>query len=125
MDLNIYESKRKEDGFVNKFIEELKSELKSTMNEIQDRNEKNNDLDEYAIYEKKKIFLDNKTRRGNELAWIMDYNSVCISENGDGGPISINEIDLPDNAKVGDVYEKIGEKYIYNPDITEELNKIK
>lgn len=54
----------------------------------------------------------------------MDNNSVCISEHGDGGPSFISETDLPQNAKVGDVYEKIDNKYVYNPDITMELNKI-
>ena len=76
------------------------------------------------MYEKKKIFLDNKSRKGNELVWIMDKESVCISENGDGGPINISEINLPNDAKVGEVYEKIDGEYVYNPNITEELNKI-
>lgn len=40
------------------------------------------------------------------------------------GPISISEIDLPNNAKVGDVYEKIDEEYVYNPDITSKLKEI-
>lgn len=82
-------------------------------------------MDEYNVYEKKKIFLDNKSRKGNELVWIMDDNSVCISEDGDGGPISISEIALPNDAKVGEVYEKVDEKYIYNQELTTELNKIK
>ena len=55
----------------------------------------------------------------------MDDNSIYISEYGDGGPSFISEIDLPQNAKVGDVYEKIGNKYVYNPNITKELNKIR
>ena len=124
MDLNLFENKRKEDGFINKFMEELKNALNNTMSEKQNKNETSNELDEYNIYEKKKIFLDNKSRKGNELAWVMDDNSVCLSEDGDGGPISIDEIDLPKNAKAGEVYEKIDEKYIYNPDITIELNRI-
>ena len=48
----------------------------------------------------------------------------CISENGDGGPCSIFEIDLPKNAKVGEVYEKIDGKYIYNFDMTAKLKEI-
>lgn len=124
MNLNLFENKRKEDGFINKFIEELKKALEDTVSKMQSRNEKNNVLDEYNIYEKRKIFLDNKSRKGNELAWIMDENSVCISADGDGGPIFISEINLPNNAKVGDVYEKVNEKFIYNPDITKELNEI-
>ncbi|MGN1326488.1 MAG: hypothetical protein ACI4VQ_00150 [Clostridia bacterium] len=124
MNLNLFENKGKENDFINKFIEELKNALNNTKNEKQSRSEANNELEEYNIYEKKKIFLDNKSRRGNELVWIMDNNSVCISENGDGGPISINEIDLPKDAKIGEVYEKIDEKYVYNLEITMELNNI-
>lgn len=40
-------------------------------------NDENNVLEEYNLYEKKKIFLDNKTKSGNNLAWVMDDNSVC------------------------------------------------
>ena len=105
-------------------MEELKSALNNTISEKQNRKETNNELDQYDIYEKKKIFLDNKSRMGNELAWIIYNNSVCISEHWDGGHFFISEIDLPQNAKVGDVYEKIDTKYVYNPDITMELNKI-
>ena len=54
----------------------------------------------------------------------MDDKSVCLSEHGDGGPYFINEIDLPKDAKTGEVYEKIDGKFIYNATITEELNKI-
>ena len=54
----------------------------------------------------------------------MDENSVCISENGDGGPFSIKDINLPKNAKIGEVYEKVNGRFIYNAAITEELNKI-
>ena len=124
MDLNLFDNKRNENSFIDKFMEELKSALNNTISEKQNRKETNNELHQYDIYEKKKIFLDNKSRMGNELAWIMDNNSVCISEHGDGGPFFISEIDLPQNAKVGDVYEKIDTKYVYNPDITMELNKI-
>ena len=87
-------------------------------------NEENNILEEYNLYEAKKIFLDNKSWKGNDLAWIMDDKSVCLSEHGDGGPYFINEIDLPKDAKIGEVYEKIDGKFIYNAAITEELNKI-
>ena len=81
-------------------------------------------MDEYNVYEKKKIFLDNKSKNGNEFAWVMDEKSVCISEHGDGGPFFINEFDIPNNAKVGDVYEKIDGEYVYNPDITAKLKEI-
>ena len=86
--------------------------------------EGNNILEEYNLYETKKIFLDNKSWKGNDLAWIMDDKTVCLSEHGNGGPYFINEIDLPKYAKIGEVYEKIDEKFIYNATITEELNKI-
>ena len=124
MNLGLFENRKINNDFTSKFIEELKETLKNMMDEGKNMNEKNNDLEEYNLYEKKKIFLDNKSRRGNELAWVMDENSVCISENGDGGPFSINEIDLPSNAKIGEVYEKVDGKYVYNDDITIELKEI-
>ena len=122
MNLNLFENREKEDNLISRFIQDLKKALKNTIEENQ--NKKDNELEEYNLYEKKKVFLDNKTRKGDSLAWIMDNNSVCISEDGDGGPISINEIELPQNAKVGEVYQKVKGKYIYNPNITIELNKI-
>ena len=86
--------------------------------------EENNILEEYNLYEVKKTFLDNKSWKGNDLAWIMDDKSVYLSKHGDGGPYFTNEIDLPKEAKTGEVYEKIDGKLIYNATITEELNKI-
>ena len=86
--------------------------------------EENNILEEYNLYEVKKTFLDNKSWKGNDLAWIMDDKSVYLSKHGDGGPYFTNEIDLPKEAKTGEVYEKINGKLIYNATITEELNKI-
>ena len=124
MDLNLFENKKTEDNFIDKFIDELKKALENTISKKQNKNEKDNVMDEYDRYERKKVFLDNKSKKGNDLAWIMDENSVCISENGDGGPFSINEVSLPNNAKVGDVYEKVNGEYVYNPDITMELEKI-
>ena len=85
-------------------------------------NEENVVLDEYNLYEGKKNVLDNISRNGNDLAWIMDENSVCISENGDGGPVSISELDLPAGVHAGEVYEKVDGEYVYNSDITMELN---
>lgn len=105
-------------------MEELRNALKKPIKDNQNIEERDNALDEYNLFEKKKIYLDNKSRNGNELAWVMDSNSVCISENGDGGPVAINEIDLPKDIRVGEVYEKIDGKYVYNSDITEELDKI-
>ena len=81
-------------------------------------------MDDYNLYEKRKNFLDNKSRKGNDFAWIMDKQSVCISENGDGCPIYICEIDLPSNTKVGEVYEKIDGKYVYNSEVSMTLNEL-
>lgn len=69
-------------------------------------NEENNILEEYNLYEAKKIFLDNKSWKGNDLAQIIDDKSVCLSEHGDSVPYFMNEIDLPKDAKTGEVYEK-------------------
>ena len=113
-----------EDNFISEFIEELKNALENTINKKQNRKEENNVIDEYNRYERKKIFLDNKSKKGNDFAWVMDENSVCISEHGDGGPFFINEIDLPNNAKVGEVYEKVNGEYVYNSEITIQLKKI-
>ena len=123
MNLNLFENKKFEDGFINKFIEELKSVLNNSFSN--NVNEENVVLDEYNLYERKKNVLDNISRNGNDLAWIMDDNSVCISENGDGGPVSISELDLPDGVHAGEVYEKVDGEYVYNSDIMMELNKIK
>lgn len=92
MDLNLFPEGKNNSNFVEKFIKELKKSL--------EKRTKNKDLEEYNIFEKKKIFLDNYSRKGNELAWITDENSVCISENGDGGLYSISEINLPQNVKI-------------------------
>jgi hypothetical protein len=124
LDLNLFDNRKINNDFTNKFIEELKNALKNMMNEGRNMNETNNELDEYNLYEKKKVFLDNKSRSGNKLAWVMDDNSVCISEHGDGGPYFISETDLPQNVKVGEVYENIDGKYVYNSTITEEINEI-
>lgn len=120
MDLNLFDNRKREDSFIGKFINELKNAFENTVN----KNEENNVINEYNIFERKKIFLDNKSRKGNGLAWIMDENSVCISEDGDGGIISIGEITLPNNARVGEVYEKINGEYIYNQNITAKLEEI-
>lgn len=125
MDLNLFENREKDNNrFIDKFLEELKNTLKKFESKNQNNIPENNVLDEYNLFEKKKTFLDNKSRRGNDFAWITDENSVCISEHGDGGPYSISEIDLPQNVKVGEVYEKINGKYVYNANITNELNDI-
>lgn len=125
MNLNLFENRKIEDNFINKFIDELKKELENTINKRQNKNEENKVMEEYNRYERRKIFLDNKSKNGNDLAWVIDEKSVCISKDGDGGPSFINEYDIPQNAKIGEVYEKIDGKYIFNADITDELKKIK
>lgn len=125
MNLNLFENRKNTNEYINKFIEELKDTLKKIENGSKNMKEQSNELDEYNLYEKRKVFLDNKSRRGNELAWIMDENSVYISEHGDGGPFFISEINLPSNVKIGEVYEKIDGQYVYNSVITKEINKIK
>ena len=124
LDLNLFENRNTEDNFISKFIEELKDALENTLCKKQNSKEESNVMDEYNRYERRKIFLDNKSKNGNEFAWVMDEGSVCISKNGDGGPFSISEIDLPNNAKVGDVYENIDGEYIYNHDVTKKLKEI-
>ena len=81
-------------------------------------------LEEYNIYEKRKIYIDNKTKTGKSIAWVMDKDSVYISEHGEGGPYPIQNINLPQNAKTGTVYEKINGKYKNNFKITQEIAKI-
>lgn len=141
MDLNLFNNKEignnKNNNFINTFIEELNNALKNIMNEGIGMNQKenisnesnlnneNDVLEGYNLYETKKVFLDNKSWKGNDLAWVIDDKSVYLSEHGDGGPYFISEIDLPKDAKAGEVYEKIDGKYVYNAAITEEINKIK
>jgi len=123
LNLNLFENRQKDNNnFIGKFLEELKKALNNL--ETKNNTQENNILEEYNLYEKRKIFLDNKSRKGNELAWIMDEKSACISEHGDGGPYPIEEKDLPQNVKVGEVYEKVNGTYVYNPNITKELNDI-
>jgi len=124
LNLNLFDNRKTEDNFINKFIKELKNALKNRINEGKNMNEEENVIEEYNLYEKRKNFLDNKSRKGNDLAWVMDDKSVCLSEHGDGGPYAISEIDLPQNAKVGEVYEKIDGEYVYDPELTIELRKI-
>ncbi len=127
MDLNLFENRAREKGNTNpieKFMEELKKALANFENRNQNNLQESNVLEEYNLFEKRKVFLDNKSRHSNDLAWITDENSVCVSEHGDGGPYAISEINLPDNAKIGEVYEKVNGTYVYNDNITKELNDI-
>ena len=127
MDLNLFDRKNdnSKNNFIKDFIEELKNALENTMNKRQNKNEENNIMEEYDRYERRKVFLDNKSWNGNSFAWVMDEGSVCISEHGEGGLYAISDIDLPKNAKIGEVYEKIDGKYTYNYDITAKLKEIK
>ena len=148
MNLNLFEDRNNNGNFVEKFIEELKNSLekmtkrdkntateqvkeenttdkyiekedrKSQNTESEKMPDENNDLEEYNL-------LDNKSRKGNDLAWITDENSVYISEYGDGGIHFISETDLPDNAKAGEVYQKIDGKYVIDSSLTEEINSLK
>ena len=141
MKLNLFNNKSinnniQNNDLINSFIEELKKALKNIMNEgiemeqkknISDKpnlKEEDDILEGYNLYETKKIFLDNKSWKGNDLAWVIDDKSVCLSEHGDGGPYFLDEIDLPKDVKAGEVYEKIDGKFVYNAAITEELYKI-
>ena len=129
MDLNFFRdrnvtNKNFENNSINTFIDELSKALKNMININENKNNQTNEIDEYALYEKKTIFLDNKTRNGNDLAWIMDDNSVCVSESGDGGPVSIDEVDLPVDRKAGEVYEKVDGRYVYNSEITRAVDAI-
>lgn len=125
LDLNLFENKEKDNNsFIDKFLEELKNALKKFENKNQNNIHEDNVLEDYNLFERKKIFLDNKSRKGNDFAWITDENSVCISEHGDGGPYFLSEIDLPTNVKVGEVYEKINGEYVYNDEVTKELRDV-
>ena len=92
MDLNLFDRNKKDNNFVSEFIKDLKNTLKN--NKKQEDIEENNVLEEYNLYERRKIFLDNKSWKGNDLAWIMDEESVYLSEHGDGGPYNISDINL-------------------------------
>lgn len=108
MDLNLFDRRNdnSNNNFIKEFIEELKNALENTINNTHNKNEESNVMEEYNRYERRKVFLDNKSWNGNDFAWVMDKESVCISEHGDGGLYAISDIDLPKNARVGDVYEK-------------------
>lgn len=121
MDLNTFN--RKNNNY-NKFIKNFVKDLTKAINKKQNLNKEHNVMNEYNRYERRKNFLDNKSWNGNNLVWIMDEKSVCVSEDGDGGPFFIEEYDIPSQAKVGDVYEKINGKYIYNEKITNQLKEI-
>ena len=125
------------DNFITKFIEELKEALENIISivkkedtsiEFMEEEEENTEemtVDEkYDLYEIRKVYLDNISHNGNDLAWITDENSVCISRHGDYGVISADEIELLKNAKVGEVYEKIDGKYVLNMDLTIAINNI-
>jgi len=112
LDLNLFENREKDNNnFIEKFIQELRDTLinfsnnKHINNDNQNLQKNNNEKEinidtKYDLYEKRKIFLDNKSRNGNDLAWITDQKSACISEHGDGGSYFMDELDLPQNVKI-------------------------
>lgn len=66
------------------------------------KNEENNIIDEYNLYEKRQIFLDNvNIKKGNDIFWIRDKDTVCVSKDRDNRTYYPEEIeDLPKSAKV-------------------------
>lgn len=80
MDLNLFDRRNdnSNNNFIKEFIKELKNSLESTINKRQNKNEENNVMEEYNRYERRKVFLDNKSWKGNDFAWVMDDKSVCI-----------------------------------------------
>ena len=124
LDLDLFEHDKIKRENIYSVISKIKNIFKNTKNVRESMSKNNNHLDEFELYEKKKLFLDNKSRKGNPLAWVMDENSVCISEEGDGGPILITDIKLPSDASVGQVYEKTMKGYVYNQELTVELSGI-
>ena len=99
MNLNLFEDRKNNNSFIDNFIEDFKNVLEKNVKRDDIIKNTNNDLEDYNLFEKRKIFLDNKTRNGNDLAWITDENSVYVSENGDGGTFFISQINLPKNVK--------------------------
>lgn len=90
------------------------------------KNEEININDEYNLYEKKQIFLDNENiKKGNDIFWIRDEDTVCVSKDRDNRTYYLEEIeDLPKSVQVGDVYEKIDGKYVFNKELTERVKNI-
>lgn len=125
MDLNIFDKGYDDAGTLMKgYIGDLKKLLKENIAN-REKIEREEAARGYDLYETQQIFLDNITRRGNPLAWVMDKDCVCISKDGGGGPYGIEEIeDLPKNLTIGGVYEKIDGKYVHNFEITAKLREV-
>ena len=70
MELNLFDNKKDSNGFVNKFIEELKDALENMIDEGKNMKETNNDLNEYNLYEERKILLETKDYLPERLYWI-------------------------------------------------------
>lgn len=66
------------------------------------KNNEKNINNEYDLYEKKQIFLDNiNVQTGNDILWFRDDDTICISKDRDHQTYSIDEIeDIPPNANV-------------------------
>ena len=125
MDLNLFENREKNNNsFIDKFLEELKNVLNNFESKKQNNDIQNSNIQQNNTKEKNVLDEYNKSRKGNDFAWVTDEKSACISEHGDGGPYFLSETDLPQNVKVGEVYEKINGKYVYNDEVTKELNRI-
>jgi len=68
LDLNLFENReRNNNNFIDKFLEELKNMLRKFENKNQNNIQENDVLKEYNLFEKKKVFLDNKSRRDNVM----------------------------------------------------------
>lgn len=73
----------------------------NSKNNLNKSNESNIN-DEYNLYEKRQIFLDNENiKKGNDIFWIRDKDTVCVSKDRDNRTYYPKEIeDLPKSAKV-------------------------
>lgn len=66
------------------------------------KDDKQNINDEYDLYEKRQIFLDNvNIKSGNDILWIRDKDTVCLSKDRDNMIYYPEEVkDLPQSSKV-------------------------
>lgn len=82
-------------------MKDLQEFINNSKNGLNNNDEKNIS-DEYDLYEKRQIFLDNvNVKSGNEILWIRDKDTVCVSKDRDNRTYNIKEIEnLPQNSKV-------------------------